>query len=42
MTVRVSIFNWKWLSEIFVVNVPLLTPEEQAGLAELNTTIDFS
>ena len=42
MTVRISIFNWKWLSEIFVVNVPLLTPEEQAGLAELNTTIDFS
>ena len=42
LTVRISLFNWKWLSEIFAVNVPVLTPEQQAGLEEVSTTIDFS
>jgi len=42
MTVRFSLFNWKWLSEINVINVPVTDPNQQAGLVEVSFPLDLS
>jgi hypothetical protein len=42
MTVRISLFNWKWLSEIYGINLSIDSPNQQAGLEEVEVKIDFS
>ena len=42
MVVRFSFFNWKWLSEINVINVPITDPNQQAGLNEVSFQLDLS
>jgi hypothetical protein len=42
MTVRFSLFNWKWLSEINIINIPVTDPNQQAGLDEVIFQLDLS
>ena len=42
MTVRFSLFNWKWLSEIYPINLAITDPNQQAGLVEVSFPLDLS
>jgi hypothetical protein len=41
MKVRFSMFNWKWLSEIYPTEVTITEPNQLAGLEEVQIELDF-